>query len=86
MEKLKTGGTLPGLAYKLETCKIVPSPPNVMIRSNSSFSGLDQTLTPVFEEMELGRLIIATPVKPVDSSCTASFSIKILRLLYVERR
>lgn len=50
IEKLSTGGTFPGRAYKLETCKIVPSPPNVMIKSSSSLSGLAHIRTPVLGE------------------------------------
>lgn len=68
MEKLKTGGTFPGLAYKLETCKIVPSPPKVMIKSNSSLSGCDHIRTPVFGETADSRSWIATPVNPAESS------------------
>jgi hypothetical protein len=80
IEKLRTGGTFPGRAYKLETCKIVPSPPNVMIKSSSSLSGLAHIRTPVLGETVESRSMIATPLSPEDSSGAASDSMRMFRL------
>lgn len=75
IEKLRTGGTIPGRSYRLDTWSIVPSPPSVMIKSISCW--LERVSS--FGWFQIDILLwslTSTLLVPVESSGAAIGSIR----------